>query len=114
MQLRNVEANLERSVVDACGNPLPPCIVMERGEAMDLWVARARPDRAQALSVGSTYFAVCLRELRAAACPVLGYFSTCMSNYKCSRVHEVLHFQYMKTIVNRFAVLYATCKCCLC
>jgi hypothetical protein len=51
MQLRNVEDNLAKSVVDACGNPLPPCIVMERGEAMDIWVARARPDRAQAISV---------------------------------------------------------------
>jgi hypothetical protein len=51
MQLRNVEDNLEKAVVDACGNPLPPCIVMERGEALDLWVARARPDRTQALSV---------------------------------------------------------------
>jgi hypothetical protein len=51
MQLRNVEDNLDTTVVDASGNPLPPCIVMERGEALDFWVARARPDRAQALSV---------------------------------------------------------------
>jgi hypothetical protein len=53
MQLRNVEDNLDKSVVDTCGNPLPPCIVMERGEALDFWVARARPDRTQALSVCS-------------------------------------------------------------
>jgi hypothetical protein len=51
VQLRNVEDNLAKSVVDAYGSPLPPCIVMERGEAMDIWVARARPDRAQAISV---------------------------------------------------------------
>jgi hypothetical protein len=51
VQLRNVEDNLQKAVVDACGNPLPPCIVMERGEALNFWVARARPDRAQALSV---------------------------------------------------------------
>jgi hypothetical protein len=51
LQLRNVEDNLERSVVDASGNPLPPCIVMERGESLDFWVAHARPDRAQAISV---------------------------------------------------------------
>jgi hypothetical protein len=57
MQLRNVEDNLDRTVVDACGNPLPPCIVMERGEALDFWVARARPDRAQALSVRSPPYA---------------------------------------------------------
>jgi hypothetical protein len=51
MQLRSVEFNLEGSVKDACGNPLPPCLVMERGEALDLWVARAHPDRSQAFSV---------------------------------------------------------------
>jgi hypothetical protein len=57
MQLRNVEDNLDNTVVDASGNPLPPCIVMERGEALDFWVARARPDRTQALSVCfPTYF----------------------------------------------------------
>jgi hypothetical protein len=112
MQLRNVEANLERSVVDACGNPLPPCIVMERGEAMDVWVARARPDRAQALSVCSTYCVVCGRELRA-ACPVLGYLTACMSKKECSRVHKVVHFEYIKPIVNRVATLNATCNCCI-
>jgi hypothetical protein len=51
MQVRNVEANLERAVVDAHGNPLPPCIVMERGESLDLWVGRAQPDSTQALAV---------------------------------------------------------------
>jgi hypothetical protein len=51
MQLRIVEDNVAKTVMDACGNPLPPCIVMERGEALDFWVARARPDRASAISV---------------------------------------------------------------
>jgi hypothetical protein len=51
MQVRNVEDNLDRSLVDANGNPLPPCIVMERGESLDLWVGRARPDSTQALAV---------------------------------------------------------------
>jgi hypothetical protein len=55
MQVRDVEDNLDKLVMDACGNPLPPCIVMERGEALDLWVARAKPDRTQALSVCSLY-----------------------------------------------------------
>jgi hypothetical protein len=73
---------------------------MERGEAMDLWVARARPDRAQALSVRSTHCAVGVRELRW-ACPVMGFFSTCMPVNGCSRVHKVVHIQYMKPMVNR-------------
>jgi hypothetical protein len=40
VQLRNVEDNIDKSVVGACGhgNPLPPCILMERGEALDFWV----------------------------------------------------------------------------
>ena len=33
------------------GHPLPPCIVMERGESLDKWQARAKPDRMQACSV---------------------------------------------------------------
>jgi hypothetical protein len=41
MQVRNVEANLDRSLVDANGNPLHRCIVMQRGESLDLWVGRA-------------------------------------------------------------------------
>jgi hypothetical protein len=30
---------------------MPPCVVMERGESLDIWSARARPDRIQAFSV---------------------------------------------------------------
>lgn len=51
MQVRNVESNEGKVVVDSCGHPLPPCIVMERGESLDLWAARAQPDRPQAHSV---------------------------------------------------------------
>ena len=33
------------------GNPLPPCIVMERGESLDLWAERAQPDQSMAFTV---------------------------------------------------------------
>lgn len=46
-----VEANTDKTIVDPQGYPLPPCIVLERGESLDIWAARARPDRAQAFSV---------------------------------------------------------------
>jgi hypothetical protein len=68
MQLRNVEDNLDSTVVDPFGNPLPPCIVMERGEALDFWVARARPDRTQALSVCFPTYFLALCVLSSAEC----------------------------------------------
>lgn len=43
--------NKDGSVVDPQGNPLPPCIVMERGESLDIWSERAKPDRMQSFSV---------------------------------------------------------------
>jgi hypothetical protein len=49
--VRNIESNSDKKLVDAHGHPLPPCIVMERGEPLDLWAARAQPDRPQAFVV---------------------------------------------------------------
>lgn len=37
--------------VQVGGQPLPSCIVMERGESLDIWTNRAKPDRAQAFAV---------------------------------------------------------------
>jgi hypothetical protein len=51
MQVRNVEPNADNQIVDAHGHALPPCIVMERGEPLDAWAARAKPDRPQAFVV---------------------------------------------------------------
>ena len=50
-QVRNVEINADKSIKDPQGNPLPPCIVMERGESLDIWSERAKPDRSQAFMV---------------------------------------------------------------
>ena len=41
----------EDRFVDPIGHALPPCIVMERGESLDLWSERNAPDRAQAFTV---------------------------------------------------------------
>ena len=51
MQVRNVVGNENEELVDPGGHPLPPCIVMERGESLDLWSDRNAPDRAQAFTV---------------------------------------------------------------
>jgi hypothetical protein len=51
LQIRNIADSNDKSAVDPCGHPLPPCIVMERGESLDLWSDRAKPDRSQAFSV---------------------------------------------------------------
>lgn len=36
--------NEDGAITDPRGNPVPPFIVMERGEALDEWAARVRPD----------------------------------------------------------------------
>lgn len=51
MQVRTILDNDDRQLVDPAGHALPPCIVMERGEALDLWSERNAPDRAQAFTV---------------------------------------------------------------
>jgi hypothetical protein len=38
-------------LVDPSGHPLPPCIVMERGENLQEWTERTQPDLSQALTV---------------------------------------------------------------
>lgn len=40
--LQAVIDNEDGALVDARGNALPPCIVMEKGESLDLWVKRNR------------------------------------------------------------------------
>jgi hypothetical protein len=40
-----------KKLLDGHGHPLPPFIVMERGESLDVWAARAQPDRPLAFAV---------------------------------------------------------------
>lgn len=51
MQPKAVVANLDEEFTDPSGHPLPPSIVMERGESLDIWSQRAAPDRSQAFTV---------------------------------------------------------------
>jgi hypothetical protein len=50
-QVLHVVHNRDGRLLDPWGYRLPPCIVMERGESLDLWSDRAKPDRSQAFSV---------------------------------------------------------------
>jgi hypothetical protein len=43
--------NEDGAIVDARGHPLPPCIVMERGEALDEWAIRCEPEIAVTIEV---------------------------------------------------------------
>jgi hypothetical protein len=41
-QLRNLVDNASGEMLDARGRPFPPCIVMEKGESLDVWRKRSR------------------------------------------------------------------------
>lgn len=50
--LPNVSAScLEGSIRDPWGRAFPACMIMERGEALDLWMDRAQPDKYMAFSM---------------------------------------------------------------
>jgi hypothetical protein len=40
VQVRNIVDNSDGAFVDGHGAPMSPCIVMEKGESLDLWSAR--------------------------------------------------------------------------
>jgi hypothetical protein len=42
--VRAVEPNSDGSVRSASGWPFPPCIIIERGESLDKWAERLKPD----------------------------------------------------------------------
>lgn len=39
-----IEANADGAVCSASGWPFPPCIAIERGESLDKWAERLKPD----------------------------------------------------------------------
>ena len=47
------------SIRDPWGRALPACMVMERGEALDLWMERAQPDKYMAFSVRAPFSWLC-------------------------------------------------------
>eukprot|EP00892_Ulva_mutabilis_P002847 jgi/Ulvmu1/12563/UM091_0004.1 len=52
-------------LLDRCGRPLPPCIVMERGESLNEWSRRAKPDVFQSVAV-MAHVATRLRDMHQA------------------------------------------------
>lgn len=42
VQVHAIVDNEDGKLTDTSGNPLPPCIVMEKGESLDLWMMRNR------------------------------------------------------------------------
>ena len=65
LQVKHIVDNDNRTLVDPSGVILPPCIVMEAGESLDLWSARCAPDRTQAFVI-VYHIAQRLAELHAA------------------------------------------------
>jgi hypothetical protein len=55
LQVRKVVPNNDKALVDPSGHPLPPCIVMERGESLAIWSAREKPDCIEAMTVRSLH-----------------------------------------------------------
>jgi hypothetical protein len=51
LQVEALRDGVKGELVDPCGNAMPPCIVMERGESLQEWASRAEPDPFTALSV---------------------------------------------------------------
>ena len=54
-----MESNADNGLVDPSGCPLPPFIVMERGDSLDIWSERAKPDVWQSVSVCACLPACC-------------------------------------------------------
>lgn len=54
-EVRLITDNADGAFRDVHGHPLAPCIVMERGESLDQWSRRARPDRFQTVSVCASH-----------------------------------------------------------
>ena len=49
--MKEVESNHGGALKDPLGHPLPPFMVMERGESLDIWSTRSKPDRTLAFGV---------------------------------------------------------------
>lgn len=50
-RLEALSDNKDGELVDAAGHALPPCIAMEKGESLDEWSRRAKPDLFMAVTV---------------------------------------------------------------
>lgn len=50
-RLEAMEANADGALVDKRGHALPSCLAMEKGESLDEWSRRAKPDLFMAVTV---------------------------------------------------------------
>ncbi|NJR42367.1 MAG: hypothetical protein HC767_06605 [Akkermansiaceae bacterium] len=50
-RLEGIIDNADGALVDPAGHKLPPCIIMERGESLDEWSRRRKPDMWAAMPV---------------------------------------------------------------
>jgi hypothetical protein len=49
--VKHIEANSNGEIRSSSGWPFPPCIVIERGESLDKWAERLKPDFPTTLQV---------------------------------------------------------------
>jgi hypothetical protein len=49
--IREMEANSDGAICSSSGWPFPPCIIIERGESLDKWAERLKPDFVTILQV---------------------------------------------------------------
>jgi hypothetical protein len=52
-RLEGMYDNRDGGIADPHGHPLPPCIIIERGESLDEWSKRRKPDMWAAMPVRS-------------------------------------------------------------
>ena len=50
-RLEGIIDNKDGNLLDPSGNKLPPCLIMERGESLDEWSRRRKPDMWAAMPV---------------------------------------------------------------
>lgn len=65
-KLRMIVESPGGGLVDAAGHPMPPCIVMEKGEPLDMWMKRGESSidmvtgvQVRALCMCSIFFRMC-------------------------------------------------------
>lgn len=54
-QAKAIVDNAEGEFRDPHGHQMPPCIIMEKGESLDMWCRRAEPDRPLVYAVRFRY-----------------------------------------------------------
>jgi hypothetical protein len=85
VQVRNIVDNADGQLCDPSGYPLPAFIVMERGESLDKWSVRAKPDRWQAIAV------CCMKPMHDFQHPNLQSSHACAAGAPCMAARPPMH-----------------------